>query len=861
MSICSRRYASKSVQLLSRLRLASASPSPSRARQPLLFLYPQGTQCFKHASARRYHTELALGQGHGRSVHSKTPRTTLRAPCHTNEEEGRRYFHQLPASSAELDSRNSKRLVKSPAKTQTKSTAQDPEEETLLARRILVTRYRKPDAHNRISFRKVVPEPDRKIAYYLQDVDAEAHFSQLRASMAHDREPEVRSNVSRHALPTRRVRQLCGSTGPNMWIHHDGSGCIVRVRPGHDRSQCHVELEGSERAREITLKHLKRFEADVVPQPELEWMECVRTFSPYSDIRSLPHPPRWTLRTFKLYINALTSDHDYRSAMRYVHQGTEHRHQVVGDLLEQIFNDQSITRFASTRALQTALSFCRQHPELSNTAKNVWHSALSFGLQPDISCFNTDLSRCLVVRDFDRYRNLLVMMRAKNVQPDSTTFSLILRYAKNPNLRRRILHVVEQANLQHQCAHPSITSATIKQEVPHYLRRPDGLALLDERMTKTFGENWLTTRNVERLLRACRIRRPNSAWASDVLAIVQKAQSSNVSLDVHCMTELFRIAKKAGNLEDALEILKSRPMQQVQGLNQELLESFFLLAWRKQHFNLCRLIWFHAATQGRITRKMQTMVQRSLQSNICAGDRPDDRAWLLLAGKVIVNASLNPEQARTMFPHLAQHDIKSSPVEWLLEWTADSGARHEQMQLCQLLLEQDLHAWRFNEPLQHHDFMLLLDKAIALDNEWITTDKVRMSSPVDLLCSSLGLPRRQRAEPITIPSTNTYPLERRHDFVVNDHKLSYDTFVPLDLKDDVDIVDHSAAFGNQPAECSPSAVDNTPKSDLQLNQLVATDNHHRLEKAREDADEPQRFDPLVVADEEASKVFHHAVYS
>lgn len=758
--------------------------------------------------------------------------------------------------------------MKASAKTRAKPAAQGPDEETVLTRRGLVTEFkkyqgpRKYDAHHRISFRKVGSEVDRKVAYYLQDVDAEVHFARLRALMADDREPEVGSNVSRHELSTGKVRQLCGSSGPNMWIYHNGSGCIVRVRPGGDCSGCHIELEGTERAREITLQYLKGSEAYVTPKAEMEWMACARTFSPCSDIRDLPHPPRWTVRTFRLYVDALTAPHDYRSAMRYVHQGNEHRHQVVGDLLERIFNDTSTTLFASTGALQIALRFCRQHTELSDTAKHIWQSAHSFGLQLDISCFNTELSRCLVVKDFDRYKNLLLMMRTKNVRPDSTTFSLILRYATDPDLRRRILDVVEHAHrTKIQRPNPSITSATIKQEVDHYLRGQHGFILLNERMIKAFGANWLTTRNVERLLRACRIRRANAVSASDVLAIVQKARNSNVSLDVHCMTELFRIAKKAGNLEDALEILKSRPMQQIQGLSQELLESFFLVAWQKRHFNLCRLIWFHAATLGRITRKMQTLVQRSLQSNVRAGHRPDGRAWLLLAGKIIINANLEPEQARAMFPRLAQHGIKSSAVEWLLQWTADSGARHEQMQLSQLLLEQDLHAWRFNEPLQHHDFLLLLDKAMALDNKWTTADMVGTVSPIDLLCRSLELPIRRRAEPIIIPSTNTHSPERRQDFAVNDHKLSYDTFVSINTEDKVDIVDHFAPLVHQPADPTPTAMDDILDGDLQLNQLAAADNHCKLEKVRTRADGPQDSSPLVEAGEEPSKVFHHAVYA
>jgi len=858
MSVCSRRYASKSVQTLNRLHLAPACPTPPEARQPLLFLYPK---CFRHALSRQYHTGPELGQGHAKSIRDKTP-------CRMKEKESRRYLSPSPASRAQSRVENPKRSLKASAKTRAKPAARGPDEETVLTRHGLLTGFnlhqgpRKRHVPTRISFRKAGSEVDQKVAHYLQDVDAEAHFLQFSALIADDREPQVTSNLSRHELSTSKVRRLCGSSGPNMWIYHDGNGCIVRVRPGGGRSRCQVELEGTERARDITLQYLKGSEAYVTPKAEMEWMKCARTFSPYSDIRDLPHPPRWTVRTFRLYVDALASPHDYRSAMRYVHQGTEHRHRIVGHLLERVFSDTSTTLFASTGALQIALRFCRQHTELSDTAKHIWQSAHILGLQPEVSCFNTELSRCLIVKDFNRYNNLLLTMRAKGARPDSTTFSLILRYAEDPDLRSRILSVVEHAHLtKAQRPNPSITHATIKQEVDHYLRGRHGFILLNERMTKTFGANWLTTRNVERLLRACRIRKANTVSASDVLEIVQKAVNCNVSLDVRCMTELFHIAKKAGNLEDAIEILKSRPMQQIQGLSQDLLESFFLVAWQKRHFNLCRLIWFHAATQGRITRDMQILVQRSLKRNVRAGHRPGRRAWLLLAGKIIVNANLKPEQARTMFPRLAQHDIKSSAVEWLLQWTADSGARHEQMQLSHLLLEQDLHAWRFNEPLRHHDFLLLLDKAMVLDNEWRTTDVVGTIPPVDLLCRSLELPIRRRPEPIIIPSTNTHSQERRQDFAVNDHKLSYDTFVPLNTEDKVDIVDHLATHVHRPADLTPSAVDDITEGDLQVNQAAAASNHYKLEKARRGPDGPQIISPLVEADEEPSKVFHHAVYA
>jgi len=826
MSICSRRYASKPTQILTQLRSPpeKAADLPPKARQPLLFLYPKW---FRHASSHRYHIGHEPGPGHGSLGCCTRPSARLRDPGSPRGRHIRQYSSTSAISPAKPDNEKPRAPVKASREPKANSAVRDRDGRTVLTRNGLVTKYevhgtlRKYGSHHRISFRKAAHEFDSKVAFFLQDIDAERHFMRLKTLIADEHDPEEKPNVSGFLITTKKARELSGTHGPNMWIHHDGSGCVVKVLPQQGHTKYKIELEGTERAREITRQYLKGPVACRISKEDQEWMSRVSGYSPYSDIRDLPYPPQWSMRNFIHYVNAITTPHAYRSAMRYVHQGAEHRHQVVGNLLERVFNDTSITTFASTKALQAALRFCRQYTELSHTAKHIWEAAHTFGLQPDVFCFNTELSRCLVIKDFDRYTNLLHTMRARNLRPDSTTFSLILRYAKDPGLRRRILDLIENHNLmQNQRANASITSAAVKQEVPHYLRGQYGLASLDERMTKRFGPGWLTTRNVERLLRACRMRRSNTVWASDVLAIVHKAQDSNVSLDLRCMTELFRIAKKAGALEDAIEILKSKPMQHIQDLSQELLDSFFLLAWQKKYSNLCRLIWLHAATLGRITKRMQNIVQHSLQSNITSKANPNDRAWLLLAGKIIINAGVDAEQAKFLFPLLAQHDIKSSSTEWLLHWSEDGAIRHEQMQLSQLLLEQDLHAWRFYEPIRHQDFLLLIDKAITLDEEWKISDAAVTVSPSDLLTRSLKIPRRRRAEPLVVPTTGTHGTERRRHFTVNERSLSYDTFAPLDTKDNGNQLDKEPGQTHEPVRPVSVPIQKAYAGDLQLKQLA-----------------------------------------
>ncbi|KAK5942408.1 hypothetical protein PMZ80_004972 [Knufia obscura] len=670
--------------------------------------------------------------------------------------------------------------------------------------------------------RKYSYEFDRKKIHYLQDVDAERHFVRLKLLLQDESKSGPSPDVTRCTLSGKRVRHLSGSRSTNMWVHRDGSGCAVTVYPKYDVQTCDVALEGTARARELTLQHLQPASGYAIPPKDLDWLRLIRIPDPYRDVRDLPHPPHWDVRSFKRYVDVLTAPHKYRSAMRYVYQGSEHRHQVVGDLLEWVFSDTSTAPFASTAALRSALRYCRQHTELANSARHIWQSALSFGLQPDISCFNSELSRCLVVKDNDRYTNLLLDLRSRGITPDSTTFALILRYATAPGLRRRIIDLIQEQELaERQRINASITSAVIKQEVALYMRGPDGLACLDERMKDAFGPNWLTTRNVERLLRACRIRKSNTTWASDVLAIVHKAYESKISLDLDCMTELFRIAKKAGNLQDAVEILKSTPMQGIQHLSQELIESFFLLAWQKKHFNLCRLVWIYAATLGCITMDMQQLVQRSLQSNVRSHANAEDRTWLLLAGKIIIDGNLGTLQSSKILPRLSQRPVKSSVVGWLLDWTEESsGARHEQMQLSQLLLEKDLHAWRFYESIPYTDFLCLVDMALALDDKWKMADTAATISPIDLLSQSFDIPLQQRAEPIVIRSTDTGNTERREHFVVNEHKLSYDTFTPVVGTSEVDRLQDETDHTEETSAMYRPTFDTTVDT-VQLNELAA----------------------------------------
>lgn len=748
---CPRRYASKSCLNLKQLS------TPTSAPEPLWFLYPKW---FRQDCSLHYHTGHAPGQDrhhlfHGAPLSSRRHQSTKPSPNEPRKKTARK------------SERSSEELEESVAKVQRAVLSKRGvfQKTVTSACRVRKTVTSAP----RVRRLDHIPEERRlrDTTRYLRKINPHTLFNLLRSSPSS--KPESTIKATRINLSEAAQNELMDDVGKvNTWRHYDGSTCFVTFAKG-----C-LELRGTDRAQELARSHFSDPGCFTRSPEHISWYRQARNHTGLS-VDNLPLPPVWTVRSLIDYVRLLTRPYSGRSAHRKIYDGAGSHHLAVFKILRRLFADPTTSPFLSTRVLHLALSYCRRHTEFPTTAVDLWDAFLETGLHPDVSCFNQELGRCLIDKRLNRFCKLVLEMHYLGVLPDSATWALVTTYAEH-NSRLKPVDVVQMAigrSTTPSNAHTSLIMATAKREFAKYIGTKNGVKRFIKWFDQHFGPDWLTSRILQQLFRACRVDRVKVGLASELILSIREVGKLGL-IDKGCLVELIRICKNAKDLPAALRLVKDERLSHAGDIPQEVIDIIFSMAWREKRFNLCRCFWFLAATTGRITFEMQRLVRQSLTANVTDLEDRIQANWQLLAGKVIVGTNLNADGFEHLFPTIWKKEEQSTPVQWLLEWTSDDKSRVEQVQLAQLLMERDLNAFRFYERMSRDCLLRLVDEAANRDKQWQATNAIVTLLPQDMIDESLSIQLKRRQGIISIPREHESEDGQRRWFCLGGHKLDYD---------------------------------------------------------------------------------------
>lgn len=616
--------------------------------------------------------------------------------------------------------------------------------------------------------------------FYRQAIDAERIFEIVRE--LHQTTRQQTPPAPDLILSSNAMSQLIKIEGTDGWIHSDSSGCAVTAQKDPTTGMISVYLEGSDRAQAVAFAHLSRVSDYIEPAENEQWLETAKHFPSYDDINMFPQPPIWTIRSFKLYISCLVQQRPRRSAKRYLHSGQSTHIDATARLIHNAFYDRESSPFASVRAWRLALRFSRVHAR-AELFEAVWKSGLVLGLQPDISCYNEALGACLLLKKAYMFFDLVAGMKQASVKVNEQTWQLVLSYTESQGLRLRILSYLKSSGIIAAAGSVEpIVHAMVKHDFRPYMDRPNGFKRFDTALGHYLGREWLTTDVLARMLRICRVRFRDAGadMASQILCYLQEHDRLAL-LDRACFAQLVHVTAKTHNLADALVLLRSKSLQDDPDLQQQILYLIFRMAWRKQKLNICHLLWYQAALSGRMLRAMQYLVKNTLRWSVRESNEQEGASWSSKAAKLIIGINASSRGLHNILPQCFPAGTEDSAMGPLLN---DDGLkdRHQLLQLVHLILERDLHAWRFYKKLPFNMFRRLLNEAEELDVKWEKEDLVSASTIQTLLQSRLSIETHARKQILTARKLSSNASLPNRPFLVNGHALSYDT---LDIAEDV----------------------------------------------------------------------------
>lgn len=509
------------------------------------------------------------------------------------------------------------------------------------------------------------------------------------------------------------VERASGTVKANRWIHHVYHGCTVIVtgRSSDRGNRMQILLRGaSSLTRSQTKAFLLSLEEEHDPI-EFRWVQTGAKYAFSSMDRVTSEGSVKNLSNTAAFL---------RQIWRWTSEdaGPEDTLQAADQICALLSGPNS--KFASAVALEDAFRFLGQTALLVRKVWPVYGQLQAVQLAFSKRAFSLVLQALLRGAQLGDFGRVLNDMSAAGFEPDQQVWQTLLNQsAPWPGLKARVMTAMTQKGFMKQLP---VRNQLAVEAATHLITRTPGI-LGDEfvpAMDARFSRDWMSEASLVHVWRACwRLK----AWPL-ALDLLQEAQSRGISLGPETMSPIMLVLQGCGSIKHSITFLRSHLISTTGHYNREVIPILFSTAWNRRFSNVCKVIWYYAATKGMLSKEMQRLVRLSLYTlspSHASGSGVElsglGRLWRARASTMIagIDSAVTGQEQKTL-PLLAPVDADHVSVV-SIDLPLQSQSR-DWNQMVRLLVDSDAKAaLRFAAPSMRR-FFNLLDEAYELDELW-----------------------------------------------------------------------------------------------------------------------------------------------
>ncbi|KAI2976667.1 unnamed protein product [Aspergillus niger] len=543
-------------------------------------------------------------------------------------------------------------------------------------------------------------------------------------------------------VPEETIALLAGVTDmalkENVWYVPVHNGCKVHVlRPLQSQGQFRrVILSGSERVVELVsdrIAQARRLQEQSDPLvdiqiplapiiPSIEAMKRQGAPVPLVrgvwDIQSavkqaaklhmvLPAGKNLSgIRDFAEHVEELTrSKPSYNSKIPYSHQ------KQVAKALVQLFRNETYSSFMSTAALNRALSYLLDH-EFLNAARDIFLKSEHLAT---VDTFNILLKSAAKRQDLRFFRQFLLAMSRLSIRPDPNTWLTLLDCLVAPKAKADLVtYMLQRGYLENMGAMRTALHLTLPNTFRAHLESGKSVDSFIRQTADSCGDSCFVPSLISQMFGVI-VRLKDFAALDRLFEICKQNDLTFNSATITQILSLFR-----ADMPTALRYLFRCLERPETKLERHAWERLFLVAFKGQYYNICRVLWRYACMSGNVTYKMKRTVVTSLIRNVPR--KPETNVhtiWDVSAGKVIVGLDLHrpDHKLQTTVLDKLPREYRSNPIAYLSSGYKPSGEeREQQIQVASALTQHDIEIGSWHRP--QFPLLIMLEAASVLDQEW-----------------------------------------------------------------------------------------------------------------------------------------------
>ena len=320
----------------------------------------------------------------------------------------------------------------------------------------------------------------------------------------------------------------------------------------------------------------------------------------------IPKPSHWTKTSLEGYVLALTRGRLLPNLASDLYpRGASHDEAVIKQL-HHVFNDPAARRSLSTPAFKEALAFmARKGDTFRPHARALFVRMEMFGLRMDTEVFNLLAENAVKARDLRNFSTTLNLMVNRGHHPNLGTWLLFLRLIKSEEVKRYILHSMNQTGLlEDPSAAPLVARELVSHDVDRAIQQGKDLpAFLADQDSLYGGPNWLYRETGNKAIEV--FGRHGRFDDCESISELMMRRGASSQPDVTTLNTIMTHCKLQNNLHRAVDVLHSFETGTSIVPNSVTYHLLSELGWRQKLPHVAGLLWRYSCLVGKTSYRMR----------------------------------------------------------------------------------------------------------------------------------------------------------------------------------------------------------------------------------------------------------------
>ena len=451
------------------------------------------------------------------------------------------------------------------------------------------------------------------------------------------------------------------------------------------------------------------------------------TGSPIREIAAdqIPRPKKWTVVSFGDYVQSLASSSVAPLRQRRLYNDLEGHVPAVADILEELFQEDSLVPYWSVRACNNALKFFYKHGMIPRVRALFFRMDTHRFITSTVT-FNIMLRTMAEEKNLSEFKSLLLSMIRRKLKPDVDTWQAFFLLNSGHARYSIFVSMLERGILADSRSMGKFFALNTRQILCAALDKGHSIEWLLAYLDKQAEFFWLSTVVGNTIIDEAGKR----GRALDALGMLDQLLERGMEPNTMTLCILLHRCIPGKNTHLSIQVLHKLAPEMVR-LDKTAYDALFIQYWRCKNYNCAKVVWRFACLEGQTSARVLRLVSKSIARKPPPSEAPTTEealsrteAWRQRAGKMILGRGFGgSETALQMRIQMSvrmpseSFELTGDPWFALFDHDLATAHRYEAVRSLPDLLDEALvkdREWEANQYWRHKPLSWMWENSIRV---------------------------------------------------------------------------------------------------------------------------------------------------